>query len=63
MADTKMPNGTMPKAASISKNQIISAYVYDSTRAQRRIESYGRLNRKILRNIGKPAQKDGTVGK
>jgi hypothetical protein len=53
----------LPKASSLTQTHIIMAVVYKSRHQQQRIEEFGRLNRRILRGIGKPAREDGTVGK
>jgi len=50
----------LPRSSGISEQHLYSAYVYGSTRQQRRIETWGRMSRRILRSIGKPAKKDGT---
>jgi hypothetical protein len=55
--------GKLPKASSITKDHMVSAYVYGSSRQQKRIEAFGRLNKKILQGIGKPAKHDGTVSR
>jgi hypothetical protein len=63
MAETKMTTEKLPRASSITSTHMQSAFIYGSIRAARRIELFGRMNRRVLRNIGKPAEKDGTVGK
>jgi hypothetical protein len=50
----------LPRASSITANHLQSAYIYGSTQQQRRIERWGRMQRKIIRSIGNPAKKDGT---
>lgn len=52
----------LPKASSITEDHLEAA-LSGSTHQQKRITLYGKLNRRILKNIGKPALKDGTVGK
>jgi hypothetical protein len=67
MADKKPNKHTvglrLPRSSGITEQHLYSAYVYGSTNQQRRIERWGRMNRKILRNIGKPSTSDGTTGK
>jgi len=53
----------LPRSSGVTAHHLVSAFIYGSTHQQRRIERWGRMNRKILRGIGKPAQKDGTTGK
>ena len=56
-----LPISRIPHAQSIVVHHLIAAYVYESRSARDRIEKYGRMSKKILRNIGRPAQVDGTV--
>ena len=50
----------VPRAQGITEQHLYSAFIYGSERQQRRIEQWGRMNRRILKNIGKPATQDGT---
>jgi hypothetical protein len=52
--------GKLPKSQGVVAHHILQAYVYGSERQQKRIETYGRMNKKILRGIGKPHDQDGT---
>jgi hypothetical protein len=64
MADKKPNNHTvglrLPRSSGITSTHMQSAYIYGSTHQQRRIERWGRMQRKIIQSIGKPAKKDGT---
>ena len=53
----------LPKSQGVVAHHIEQAFVYGSKHQQNRIEAYGRLNRKVLKSIGKPALEDGTVSK
>jgi hypothetical protein len=63
MPDTKTVIERLPRAQSITSDHLIQAFIYGSRRQQQRIDAFGRLNRRVLRGIGKPALQDGTVGK
>jgi hypothetical protein len=49
-----------PRSSGVTAQHMQSAYIYGSTHQQRRIERWGRMQRKIIQSIGKPAKKDGT---
>ena len=51
----------LPRSSSITSAHMLAAFIYGSLRQQRRIEMIGRLNRKVLRGIGRPAKQDGTT--
>ncbi|MGB8801168.1 MAG: hypothetical protein WCC97_10800 [Candidatus Acidiferrales bacterium] len=51
----------LPQSSSITSIHLMSAFIYGSIRQQKRIEMFGRLNRKVLRGIGRPAAQDGTT--
>ena len=53
--------GQLPRASSITQTNIEAAYIIGFDRQRRRIEEIGKLNRKVLKGIGKAAAKDGTV--
>ena len=55
--------GQLPRSQGIDAERIEFAYVNGSTHEQYRIEEWGRMNRRILRSLGKPATEDGTVSK
>jgi|HubBroStandDraft_4_1064222.scaffolds.fasta_scaffold35407_5 hypothetical protein len=61
MPEPKRTIGRLPRASSITSTHLIVAFIYGSLNQQRRIESFGRLNRKVLRGIGRPAKQDGTT--
>ena len=67
MADKKPNNHTvglrLPRSSGITEQHLYQAFIYGSTHQQKRIERWGRMNRKILRNISKPSTSDGTTGK
>jgi hypothetical protein len=49
MSETKQL--TPPKAQSITARNIQDAYLHNSQRQQRRIESYGRANRRFYKTL------------
>lgn len=51
----------LPKAQGVVMHHILAAVVYGSLNHQRRIETYGRLNKQILCGIGKDRAHDGTT--
>ena len=52
----------LPRASGITPDHIYFLLCGSKLQASRLL-AYGKLNRRILRNIGRPALHDGTVGK
>jgi hypothetical protein len=50
----------LPRSQGVVERHMVAAYIWGSKHHQRRIEVWGRMQRKILHSIGAPAKKDGT---
>jgi hypothetical protein len=64
MSDWKPNKSTvglrLPRSSGITEQHLYSAFIYGSTHQQRRIKQWGRMQKRILRNIGRDSKHDGT---